>query len=291
MKFKIVLLFLITNISFAQIKGVVKDSITGKPIPYVSVWVQNENIGTTSEENGEFKINSSEKSKKLIFSSLGFEKKIVKASECEFVRLKPSSFQLDEVDVTKHFESKIIEIGKTKNETYQAFDNGPKIDTKFFPYKASYKKTRFIKKVSLFADNTIENASIKLHFYNVDENGFPGDEILKKDFIVTLKKGVLKTTFDLSEFNLRMPKRGIFVGFEKLIIEKNKIEKTTTNFNNNTTRVQISYAPSVLYNFVEREILYNFSGGKWNKQTKLDTKGLPVKTTVFEPAINLILTN
>ncbi|WP_396162533.1 hypothetical protein [Flavobacterium sp.] len=30
----------------AQIKGVVKDSISGEPIPYVNIWVENELIGT-----------------------------------------------------------------------------------------------------------------------------------------------------------------------------------------------------------------------------------------------------
>ena len=55
---------------FAQTKGVVADE-SGKPIPYVNIWVENENIGTTSEENGEFFIAASA-NKNLIFSILGF---------------------------------------------------------------------------------------------------------------------------------------------------------------------------------------------------------------------------
>jgi CarboxypepD_reg-like domain len=49
----LVLVFLCCSLQ-AQIKGVVEDSLTGKPIPYVNIWVENENIGTTSEENGTF---------------------------------------------------------------------------------------------------------------------------------------------------------------------------------------------------------------------------------------------
>ena len=49
----------------AQIKGVVTDSLSGKPIPFVSVWSENQNIGTTSEEDGTFTINTNEKSKRL----------------------------------------------------------------------------------------------------------------------------------------------------------------------------------------------------------------------------------
>jgi hypothetical protein len=47
----------------------------------------------------------------------------------------------------------------------------------------------------------------------------------------------------------------------------------------------------VLYNFEERDFMFSFSGGKWNKEMKYDTNGLPIKMMVYEPAINLILTN
>lgn len=84
-------------LGFSQTKGIVKDSLTGNPIPYVSVWVENENIGTTSEENGEFRINTNDKNKNLIFSVLGFERKICKVSESSTVFMSPSSFELNEV--------------------------------------------------------------------------------------------------------------------------------------------------------------------------------------------------
>ena len=57
MRLTITFLLLFTNILSAQIKGVVKDSISGKPIPYVNILVEDENIRTTSEEDGEFTIN------------------------------------------------------------------------------------------------------------------------------------------------------------------------------------------------------------------------------------------
>ena len=66
------ILFLLFPLSFsAQVKGVVVDE-NNKPISYVNIWAENENIGTTSEENGTFSINVME-SKILIFSALGFD--------------------------------------------------------------------------------------------------------------------------------------------------------------------------------------------------------------------------
>lgn len=286
----LLLIFISCSIS-AQINGVVKDSLTGKPIPYVNIWVENENIGSTSEENGTFFINTIPKEKKLIFSTLGFEKKIIKASEALEVFLKPTSYSLEEVVISKSIGTNSIEIGKTKTEIYQAFDNGPKIDTKFFPYFPSYKKTKYIKQVSIYLDSRIEDAIIKIHFYTVDSNGFPGEELLDKDFVVTVKKGTRINRFNLSDFNLKFPKNGLFVGFEKLMIEKNKVEKSITDLNTNIMQLQKTYFPFVLYNYVEREFFYTFSGGKWNRKTKQNDGDSSGKMMINEPVINLILTN
>jgi len=284
-------LFLTSVNSTSQIKGVVKDSITGKSIPFVSIWVENENNGTTSEEDGTFSINVSEKSKNLIFSALGYDKKTIKIANASEVYLKQIPYELEEIIILKRKETRQIEIGKTDNEILEAFDNGPRIDTKFFPYLPEYKKTKFIKQVTISTDSKINNATIKIHFYNVDSNGFPAEELLGKDFIVSVNKGVNKTAFNITKFNLKMPEKGIFVGFEKLIIESNKMEKIIKNINSNTTQTQKNYYPFVLYNYVERAYLYTFSGGKWNRQTKGNELDSSNKIKIYEPAINLILTN
>lgn len=289
-KWVLFFLFLISFSISAQIKGVVKDSLSGAPIPFVNIWIQNENIGASSEENGEFTINAS-RDKTLIFSALGFEKKTIKASQANVVYLKETSYKLEEVLISNRFETKEIQIGKTENTVCQAFDNGPKIDTKFFPYFPSYKKTRFIKKVSIYTDCRIEEATVKLHFYSVDENGFPDKEMLSKDLIVKVKKGTRIHTIDVSRFNLTFPKNGIFVGFEKLLIESNKLEKTIADQNTNTTTTTTTYFPYMLYNYVERDFLFTYSGGKWHKQLNNPEDGSTLKKKIFEPSMQLTLTN
>jgi hypothetical protein len=84
-----------------------------------------------------------------------------------------------------------------------------------------------------------------------------------------------------------MPKKGLFVGFEKLMIEKNKKEKTVINPVTKEAQIQKTYYPLMLYNYVERDFLFTFSGGKWSKQTDVDSG----KVKVYEPAIHLTLTN
>ncbi|MDP5096125.1 MAG: carboxypeptidase-like regulatory domain-containing protein, partial [Flavobacterium sp.] len=256
----------------AQIKGVVKDSISGEPIPFVNIWVENETIGTTSEADGTFFLQAS-KEKNIVISVLGYERKILKGSTISEVFLKPTTYDLREVVILNKKQSKKIEIGDIKNAIFQSFDNGPKIEAKFFPYQSSYSKTKFLKEVTIFTDSRIDSATIKIHFYSVDENGFPGEELLTKDYVVTLKKGVIKHRFNISQFDLVFPEKGMFVAYEKLLIESNK---TGTK-----------YQPYVLYNYVERDFFYTYAYGKWTKLTA----ELPNKLQLNEPSINLILTN
>ncbi len=288
MKIKIVIIFFFYNLVplFSQVKGVVKDSLTGQPIPFANIWVENENVATTSEEDGTFSIVVN-KDKNLIFSALGYEKKTLIAAQVAQVLLFPKAFALDEVVISNSIGTKQNVIGLTENTVAQAFDNGPRIDVKFFPYQAEYKKTPYLKRVTVYTDSRIEDATVKIHLYKVDTNGYPGDELLQKPLIVTVKNGTKTNKIDLSDFGLVMPKNGLFVGFEKLMIEKNKKEKTVINPMTKEAQIQRIYYPLMLYNYVERDFLFTFSGGKWNKQTESSSG----KIKVYEPAIHLTLTN
>ena len=263
---------IVTQFAFSQIRGVVKDSISGEPIPFVNIWVENETVGTTSEADGTFFLEAS-KQKNIVISVLGYERKTIKGSQISVVQLKPMAYDLREVVILNKKQSKQIEIGDIKNAIFQSFDNGPKIEAKFFPYQSSYSKTKFIKEVTIFTDSRIEESTIKLHFYSVDENGYPGEELLTKDYVVTLKKGIIKHRFNISQFDLVFPEKGMFVAYEKLLIESNK---TGTK-----------YQPYVLYNYVERDFFYTYAYGKWSKQSGNNSE----KISVNEPSINLILTN
>ncbi len=85
---RVIWIFLIvTQFAFSQIRGVVKDSISGEPIPFVNIWVENETIGTTSETNCSFSLDLKEE-KVLVFSALGYEVKKA-SSKTDIILLKP----------------------------------------------------------------------------------------------------------------------------------------------------------------------------------------------------------
>ena len=277
--------FILSTFSLAaQFKGIVVDE-KNNPIPFVNIWVEGSTIGTSSEENGMFIIHTNNENSNLIFNSLGYEKKIILAKDCKKVILSEAAIALNEVFISNRLETKRKEIGKNDNATFEAFPNGPKVDCKFFPYLSDYKKTPYIKYVTLFTDSKIDDASIKIHFYSVGNDGLPDENLLEKENIIYLKKGVSKQRFDVSNYHLVFPKNGIFVVFEKLMIEKNKLEKTTIDKNSNLPKTERLYYPFLLYNYVARNDKFTFFGGKWNKEENEE------QISLYEPAINLVLTN
>ena len=284
---KCFLLFLISISAFSQVKGVVIDE-QGNPIPYVSIFVENENKTTTSEENGTFIIDVLAKSK-LIFSALGYEKKTVLAAEASKVVLKTIIFDLDDVVIRNAKKSKTLEIGQVSNAILEAFDTGPKIDAKFFAYESKYKKTKWLKKIKLFTDSPIEGSSIKLHIYSVDDKGYPGEELLTQDLIVNLKKGVFRHQFNVYDLNIEMPESGIFIAFEKMRIERNKVEKKITNPQTGIVTTEIMYAPKVLCYEVKRPFVFSFSGGKWQKKVNEEDPDAPL--SFYEPSLTILLSN
>lgn len=284
---RLLLLLIFFKISiFAQIKGKVVDT-KNQPIPYVNIWVQNEMISTTSDEDGSFYLPIKEE-KNLIFSALGFEKLTLKSTEASLVKMKSTTYELDEVVVLNKKETKTFEL-LSGNGIAQAFENGPKMDAVYFPYSAKVRKNRYLKKISLFTESNLENASVKIHFYVANSEGLPGEELLQKDLIVQVKKGTRKTYFDISDRNIAFPCEGLFVSVERLFIEKNKYTKTSIG-TDGITKTQTQFYPLLFYNYVEKDFTYTFYGGNWHKEFK-KSKDAVVKARVFEPSITLILTN
>jgi hypothetical protein len=71
-------LSLTLSAQLVKIKGIVSDSLTGEPIPFANVVFQGKNIGTTTDIDGKYILESEWGSNYLLFSSLGYGKKVVK---------------------------------------------------------------------------------------------------------------------------------------------------------------------------------------------------------------------
>jgi hypothetical protein len=288
---RVIWIFLIvTQFAFSQIRGVVKDSISGEPIPYVNIWVENETIGTTSETNGSFSLDIKEE-KLLVFSALGYEIKKA-SSKTDLILLKPKVFELNEVVVTFPKKTKELEIGEAhKVHISQLSGNKPWIYAKLFNYDIKYKETPFIKKIVFYSNSDIKGAKIKIRIFGFNDS-IPTDDLINEDIIVTVKGGMKKNTIDVSKYNIEFPKKGIVIGLEWLIIEENKYFFT---YKDPKTKQKVSlenYAPSLVINHSPDEISFTYSKGRWYKHKRHSSNYKKEwNNKVDTPAINLILTN
>ena len=118
---KLLVLLVLMTIAFGAkgqnmvVKGVVRDSITGEPLPYVSVLLKGTTIGTTTDMDGGFYLTTSSKAREVEVSYLGYVTKSLQVSpgrKFSFtVELVPTSINLNEVVV------------KPKKEKYSKKEN------------------------------------------------------------------------------------------------------------------------------------------------------------------------
>ncbi len=292
MKAITILLFLVSISTTAQIKGIVKDSLTNQPIPFVNIWVENENSGTTSDEKGVFKISASE-GKILVFSSVGFEVKKVTVKDGEEVVLSPISYRLKEVVISNIKNEKEIEIGEAKRIHHrQLSGDKPWIYGKLFRYDSICATYPFVKKIVFFSDSDLKTAKLKIRIFEFNDT-IPTNDLLNEDLIVNVKKGMRKNIIDVSQYNLRFPEKGIVIGLEWMIIEENKFYFEYNDPKQKDLVKMESYAPSLVVNYSKEENSFNYSQGKWvrAKIFASDKKDKKWFNTVMLPAVNLILTN
>ena len=63
--------------SITSASGIVKDSVSGEPLPYVSVYFDGTTIGVMTDDNGMFSLKNDKGNTKLAAASLGYDTKFV----------------------------------------------------------------------------------------------------------------------------------------------------------------------------------------------------------------------
>lgn len=266
---KFLVLFLISFSLSAQTKGVVKDSISGEPIPYVNIWVENETIGTTSESNGSFSLDIKEE-KVLVFSALGYEVKKA-SSKTDIILLKPKVFELKEVVIEQPKFSKEIELGNYETSGFRIGLRNINSAVYFKPYDEMITHP-FLKEIKFLTKSEVENAKIRIKILSVNTDNSPGESLIDEEIIVSVKKGKSKNIVNFTEYRFKIPLVGFFISFEKLLIEDNKHYSEYTykdNQGNKVTRKSMSIEPELCFIPIEYDIIWQSTiNGNWTKSKK-----------------------
>lgn len=91
------------SVSAQNIQGVVTDSLTNEPIPYLSVFYKGKGVGSITDNDGNYKVETRKGWNKLTFSAVGYVTKVVNiipgVTKNLNVRMRPDDIMLDEVVV------------------------------------------------------------------------------------------------------------------------------------------------------------------------------------------------
>ncbi len=117
-------LYLFSLYLFSQTSGLIIDKSTGKGVPYVNIWIENENIGTTSDFYGKFLIKGELTGKYLILSAVGYERQKVEINGNSLtIKLTPKTYEIEEAVINQSENSSKIgcgEFNKSKIRHYYA---------------------------------------------------------------------------------------------------------------------------------------------------------------------------
>lgn len=282
----------------AQISGVILDKSSRKPVPYVNIWIEGEQIGVSSEENGTFLINvkAADYAKKyLSISSVGYLKGRSLITNAQMiVELTPTNQLLNEVFLFSAKNTLRKKIGLlNRNQIGRWWGTvSPVIIARFYPYDEIFKTLPFLREVILVTDSKINTAQFRLRLFEVSDSGGPGNDLVEPLFGYA-KKGRNYVTMDVTDRNFKVPENGFFVAFEWLILDRNKSYIKTWKGHTDKKIKLIGYEPSVGSNLPGKNSKnWVYESGTWkNTQNRWDGQKLTENLAVEDLLFQLVLSN
>ncbi|MFY9243582.1 MAG: carboxypeptidase-like regulatory domain-containing protein [Polaribacter sp.] len=293
---KLLLFLLISTSVFSQniaFKGKLLDEETREPVVYANLSFLNSNKGVSTNEDGTFSMNLDKKylEAKVHISCLNYKDTIVFAKDIyqKIVYVQSLNILLKEIVLTKQIDQSVV-LGEVKNRVEGVHTSGMRMLAKYFPNDKRVKCCSYLETIDIhFAkrSNHRKKAKFRIRIFNKDEKtGLPKDDILNVNLPVEIENGQEKVTVDIKNYNLEMPKNGLFIAFEKLFIPFNEYGKNEIDTEN-----EFYYAPIIgytSYNKKDRnDNMYLFVKGNWQLSPLNKIKQMEK----YAPAISLTLSN
>lgn len=197
-----------------RINGVVFGQPNNEPLAYASV-ITPRGIVSITDTSGQFSFWFSRQVKardSVFISAIGYHSIKVSLKELiakKDIRLEQSSNELENVLIVSTLKGNPLKFGYYRgwNEKGTGGEIGQVIKLP--------KKNLYLGAVQLKINQNYDTCWLKLHVREVG-GMLPGDELLKEDIIVpaTVKYGIME--FDLSEKNIKLPTKEVYIGFEVL---------------------------------------------------------------------------
>lgn len=273
---QILLLLLIPFSLSAQVKGIVLDSISGKPIEYVGIFTSKAENNFSSDKKGKFKIENLTAKDTLWFFTTGYEEKKVAFKDLsKNIYLKPiSHFSNKDSDELYNDKKKWIDF-QTSNPTFFKTTSSYSASLKAYFMEGinSANKSIILDKLSFKVVNlTAKTNFLKVRFFKADSSQNIAEEILIEPIIVEVESSEFKESnnvyhskgfieIDVLAKQIEIPTDGFFIALESINIEENQFK----SFYSEGKSILIS--PSINSTNIETKV-YSYSKGKWQKVEK-----------------------
>jgi hypothetical protein len=308
-----------------KISGKICDSESGQGLPYANVMVVGHSVGVTSDKNGIYNLSLSDslQNEYLIFSYVGYVPSKLKIQNLgtKPVLLIQDQYVIGEVIIKPSKKSNkplIINDFKEKNSELRysksPFDsigelhipyrpNEPTIEAIYFPYNSAFGDRTRIKEVKLSVANMGMPYSIfRLRLFDVKNDMRPDKDLIRDPINIKVLENDHSIRVNLEEYNLRITRSGLFIGFELLIIPENM-----QKISNNSGKTANMYSPFLkllktntigdywIYSKGEWSLskYWYYKRGIWFMSDKknIATDRATYGPIMFRPAISLMLTD
>lgn len=281
------------------ITGNICNSKTGEPISYACIALVEVQKGATSLENGDFvlTIDSIDIKNTLFISCLNYSNLKIPIRDflnnpSKKIFLDPLSYKLSEVTIQPKEDITLI-VNKLKNSKINGIMVNAGLPSIYVRYFENNMEANNIASIQIYCHPNIKKhkTKVRIRVFGSDSTSkLPAKDLLNRELIVELKSGKINN-IDLKEYGIQIPKGGIYLGIEWLIIPENKYSRTLTYLNGEEKEI-IMYGPSLGANFTSVPNTYEYWAGIWMKYDipryqKLKNE----EKSYFDAAISISVTN
>ena len=182
----LIMLCTISNNTGAQtkIRGIVTDSITGEPLPFISVSLKGSTVGTMTDNSGKFSITVPYSTRLISAGSIGYKEKSISLVTGESthvrIRLAPAYYKISEVVI----KPKKLKYNKKGNPAVDFVRKVIESKNQHNPYNKEYYHFQHAEKITVALNNFRKEKNKRLlHKYPfltsyIDTSGLSGKPVL-----------------------------------------------------------------------------------------------------------------
>jgi len=280
-------LFILSTFTFfstnAQLSAIIVDKNTKNSISYANIWCDNGKLGTTATVDGKFYLTDNY-CDKITITAVGFKRKELDIKTLrDTIFLEEDYINLREVKIFNKQKLK-FKLGKVKNTLYEVCvvnDYSRRTIAKFFPNKLEIEQPLFVRNIELKTYAILKNTFFNIQFFSVNENGEPNELIYTKNILCKVKSGTNTTKIDVSDLDIELPKKGIFIAIENLLVDENKLEvKYQPNLNSAEYVTVFIFEPRIkMLENEGNEDTWTYNGETWRKNDKGKTLSMSITIT------------